>query len=138
MNNKTFVANALDKLIEEFKIGSAAEISRRSKVDAATLSRVRNGQQSFSPEDLDAVAKSISSSRNVHARLLYAHLQDQLRSPGGDLISIKIRGGGSKPSKPETTKLPPRLARNIEIISKNLINNPGLRRSIEGLASLCR
>lgn len=125
------------------KIKSAAELGRLAKIDQATLSRIRYGNQKISWEDLDRVAMAVDPSPMTHAKLLRSRLMDELRPPGGDLIEIELTGARPAILKEDAppaylTKLPPVFEKALATIAQRL-QNPGekeLKAIVRGLASL--
>lgn len=136
----SYFATELEAVMAEKKIGSAAELSKVSGVDQATLSRVRSGAQEISHQDLDRIAAGINPGSKTHARLLAARLRDELRPPGGPLIEIELRGTDApvlREASPRFgTKLPPKMERIFDILARN-IDDTEVRSILGGLATLC-
>lgn len=137
----SYFSKELESIMQEKKISSAAELSRISGVDQATLSRVRYGEQQISHSDLDALAKAIDGSAQIHARMLRARLSEDLRPPGGDLIDIDIRG--NVPPLKESrgpdyvVALPAPLEKAMRSIASNVVGDQALKEIVIGLGKIC-
>lgn len=136
----SYLATELEALIIE-KEKTAADISRESGVDQATLSRIRTRPHSIRPEALDRIALGLGPDPRIHARLLAAQLRDQLRPPGGSLIEIDVLGTTpaylrEQPGPRFGAKLTPKNQQILDILARNL-HDTDVRNILEGVANLC-
>lgn len=160
------IANAVDSLLKETGL-SAAELARLSGLHEATVSRIKAGRQIWvSSEDLEKIAASFLEKINerktqktkpnpksqhslaadqkakIHARLLYAHLQDECTGSGSRFIDMVLLNDSgpmilmeAKRSKPV---LPPKLQHNLDVIAEHITTNRHVRDLVESVASLCQ
>lgn len=133
-------ATELEALMEEKKINSAAELSKLSGVDQATISRVRSGVQQISHEDLDRISRALGPTPSIHARLLAARLREELRPPSGSRIEISLQDGELPPGREKpvsyASKLTPKNQKILDTLANN-IEDTELRSILQSLATLC-
>jgi len=142
-------ANAIDKLLKDHKM-TQADLWRASGVNEAQLSRFINGTQVWvSPADLLKIAKGLCPKskperlNQIHAQLLYAHLQDECTGPGAKLVAIELIGPTPTSAhvledKAAPPALPPKIQRNLDIIAQHVTKDSHVRKMVETMANLCR
>jgi len=131
------LANAIDQLMIEFK-KTGAELARSTGLNAAQISRWKSADQtSIKPDCLKDLAAGFSPNARVHARLLYAHLQDECTGAGAQFITIKLAAA------PTTTAavahkqvLPPQVQQDIDILTAAVGSDKRIRDIIHTLAAL--
>lgn len=129
----------LSKMLDE-KSMTAAELSRITGIDDATISRWKNGKQTSIPSnDLHAIAKAITSDPTEQARLTLARMQDLCKGPGAQFIDIQIKQrsqvreeSGKHESWPPMT---PKFERCLRILA-NYSDQTEVRDIVVGLADI--
>lgn len=111
---------------------NAAEICRITGVEQAVLSRVKNGAQNITFDELERVCLAFAIAPVYQARLLRARLLDECHRPGGKLLSIEIKGEPGTAELRETApgytaSLPPAHARAIQKIVNHMPKDARLR-----------
>lgn len=102
---------------------TAAELSRVTGIDQATISRWKNGAQlSIPSDDLHIVAKAITGDPAEQARLTLAHMLDICQGPGADQIDIQIRKTGLRESvakkyEPGWPPMTPKFERALRVLA---------------------
>lgn len=134
----------LSKAISEALVRSEtsqADLARSSGIDEGKISRWINGQPTIKPRDLEKLVTAISENDVDRARIIVAHLKDQARGPGADLIEFAIhpRSKSDVPIHEAMTQygkpLPPKLEWAFGII-RSRIDDPDVRDSVLSLANL--
>src|SRR5258708_7493877 len=128
------ISNTIDELLVASK-QNAAQLAMAGGLNAAMISRIRNGVQVWvSPENLaalaEAFAKRISGEhyQEIHARLLFARLQDDRVGPGAKNIKIELRFENGNSTAVATIPagkpvLPPKLQQNLDVIAEHIAEN---------------
>jgi transcriptional regulator with XRE-family HTH domain len=130
------------KLAELMKLNQlrAAELSRATKIDQATISRWLNGvQDSITDDDLKNLAGHISPHAEERAQLIAARMRDVCNGPGSELIEVRIGGSELRetPSvyKNKLPELPVALEHAIHVFAQNW-RETDVRNAVTGLASV--
>lgn len=122
-------AHELEALKSEKHL-SASDITARSGVDVATLSRVKAGERDITFEHLRLICRAFP---DYAARLLRARLLDECGGPGGEKIRIELVDekhlvmGERSVAPVYRTPLPPAVDGAMRVIIDNLGTDPKLR-----------
>jgi len=133
------LANAIDQLMIEFK-KTGAELARSTGLNAAQISRWKSADQtSIKPDCLKDLAAGFSPNARVHARLLYAHLQDECTGAGAQFITIKLAAAPTT-TAPATHKqvLPPQVQQDLDIITAAVVSDKRIRDIVHTISALCQ
>ena len=137
------LAVAIDQLMHEHQ-RTGADLARTTGLNPAQISRWKNADQiSIKPDCLQRLACGFSSTPDAHARLLFAHLQDECSAPGESMISLELRAP-ARPAKraaaPERPRpiLAPSIQVNLDIIASRLATDQHVREMVETAANYCR
>jgi len=134
----SYLSNALKVVMEQNRI-NAVELSDRSKVSEASISRLRRGE--FRP-DKALMSKLIEAfpGKSDRAALMIGHLQDEARGPAFNLVSIEPAGTTLRPEteSPVSARLPREDEEALEIIRRNVTLDQDLHGIILHLAELFR
>lgn len=136
-------AHALEELLKKNR-KTAAKLANATKISAAQISKLRNGEQTFiNEEDLHKISKAISSDKWDHARLLEAHLLDECFGPAQHLVEIRIKREGDanalKDKGPDylPRRLPPKFEHDLTVLRTHAIKNKALRDALHSFAEMC-
>jgi len=143
------IAVAIDQLIKESKPPiTGADIARFAGIQMAQISRIRNGRQIWvSPKDLYRIALALCKDPkskklpSVHARLLFARLQDEISGPGAVLIDLSLKDASTQKERSSTKPrpvLPPTIQADLDVIADVVENDKDIRDLVAGIANLCR
>jgi transcriptional regulator with XRE-family HTH domain len=133
----SYFGNALQELLNRKKM-KAVRLAELSRVGQPTISRLINGDQlSPSPEDFENIARALTSEPEEQAELLRAHLLDERRGPGSELINITVVGFEARESAVQyDVKLPEPLERAFIALRAKVVLDKDWRDTIEGLGNL--
>jgi transcriptional regulator with XRE-family HTH domain len=113
---------ALVSLMERKRV-NAAELSRITDVDRATISRWVNGSQlRMSDESLERIARALTDNPVEQAELIAARMLDIRTGPGSDLIAVTIAKSAVKPrlSNDWTAELPVKIEKAFRTIAAHI------------------
>jgi transcriptional regulator with XRE-family HTH domain len=143
------ISNAIDELLAASKL-NAAQLALAGGLNAATISRIRNGVQVWvSPQNLTALAEAFAKQiggghyQRIHGQLVFARLQDECVGPGAKNITIELRSedgnsaAGAEAFNPKPV-LPPKMQQNLDVIAEHITENRHIRDLIEPIANFCR
>ena len=86
----SFIADEIDRQLES-QGTNAMRVAEVSNISASQIYKWTNNEQtSISREQIDALARAISSDINDHARLVRAHLLDEKFGPGSELVRVEL------------------------------------------------
>lgn len=135
----SYFGTQLEELLKR-KNMKAVDLARLSGVGESLISRYRSGEQVWvSPEDLAAIATSISDSNSERAELVRAHLLDEKTGPGSELVRVEVASAPAmlKEDFPAyAIRLPEQLERAFQILRENAINDADVRDVVLGLGNL--
>lgn len=135
------LAEAIQRLMEKNEVRFAVELARRTGIEEATISRWRNGIQiSISDEDLEKLARAITSDPKQQAELVAARMRDVCHGPGAELVSVQIeeRTLREEPQPYGQKKLPPKGRDTFNTLADEYISDGDLRDVLDGLANIIR
>jgi|SRR5688572_17048924 len=128
----SYLSNALKVLAEKYNLRQS-DFHKGGKLTVATVSRVFNGiHVNVSSKHLDKFIAIAAKTPEDKARLVTARLWDSYDGMYRDLISIRIKGGGTgKPDRltPKGT-VDPEVRAAFEYLYSLVLENPAVGRAV--------
>jgi transcriptional regulator with XRE-family HTH domain len=135
----SYFGTALKDLLQR-KNMKAVRLAELSGVSQPMISRYIAGEdRRVSPEDVAALAESISDNPTEQAEIFRGHLMDECAGSGLKLLDIQIRGRAdtlAEPAPAYQVPLPGDLQQHLDTIRQWLIHDRDVREIIEGLGKL--
>lgn len=134
----SYFGTTLKELLQR-KGMKAVRLAELSNVSQPTVSRYIRGDQTWvSPDDLVALAEAISNDPKEQAELIRAHLLDECKGPGSQLIDIRIDNepGAGRPMPSQAFPLPEDLEQCFTVLRQWVIKDRNVREVVEGLGAL--
>jgi hypothetical protein len=101
------------------------------------ISRLIKGDQKWvSPDDLEKLARGISSKREEQAALLLARLRDECQGPGKELIELGLRGAGELREEPWQVPGTADLQKKFAVLADWYSRDQNVQEVIDGLYNL--